>query len=191
MMGSALTGIDVWGWPVLTALHGADELPLMPGIKHLLTLLLILSATWVAVRCTSAVGDLIVHMNPAYEHDWLYARKLETQARFLVRGLSILIVIIGLGVALMTFEGVRQIGASLLASAGIGGIILGFAARPVLGNLLAGVQIALTQPFRIDDVLYIAFVRDHYPQHLPRLRASFTETGTEPPAAGPGSEQPG
>lgn len=55
----------------------------------------------------------------------------------------------------MTFDSVRQIGTSLLASAGIGGIILGFAARPVLGNLLAGVQIALTQPFRIDDVLYV------------------------------------
>jgi small-conductance mechanosensitive channel len=55
----------------------------------------------------------------------------------------------------MTFDAVRQLGASLLASAGIGGIILGFAARPVLGNLLAGIQIALSQPFRIDDVLYV------------------------------------
>ena len=80
---------------------------------------------------------------------------METQTRFLVRGLIVLLVIIGIGVALMTFDAVKQLGASLLASAGIGGIILGFAARPVLGNLLAGMQIALTQPFRIDDVLYI------------------------------------
>lgn len=80
---------------------------------------------------------------------------METQTRFLVRGLNILIVILGLGAALTTFESVRHVGGSLLASAGVGGIILGFAARPVLGNLLAGLQIALTQPFRIDDVLYV------------------------------------
>jgi small-conductance mechanosensitive channel len=64
-------------------------------------------------------------------------------------------VIIGLGAALMTFEPVQHMGASLLASAGVGGLILGFAARPVLSNLLAGMQIALTQPFRIDDVLHV------------------------------------
>lgn len=136
----------------------AGDLPLLPEIKRLVTLLLIMSLTWVAVRCTSAIGDLIVHMNPADEHRWLYARKLETQTRFLVRGLIVLIVFVGLGAALMTFDTVQQLGASLLASAGIGGIggiILGFAARPVLGNLLAGMQIALTQPFRIDDVLYV------------------------------------
>lgn len=139
-----------------TALQAAaGDLPLMPGIKRLITLLLIMSATWVAVRCTSAVGDVIVHMNPADEHRWQSARKLETQTRFLVRGLIVLIIIVGLGTALMTFDTVKQLGAGLLASAGIGGIILGFAARPVLGNLLAGMQIALTQPFRIDDVLYV------------------------------------
>lgn len=138
-----------------TALVAGGDLPLLPEVKHLLTLLLIVSMTWVAVRCTSAVGDLIVRMNPAAGERWRYARKLETQTRFLVRGLVVLIVIVGLGAALMTFDAVRQLGASLLASAGIGGIILGFAARPVIGNLLAGMQIALTQPFRIDDVLYV------------------------------------
>ncbi|NBB92308.1 MAG: mechanosensitive ion channel [Gammaproteobacteria bacterium] len=131
------------------------ELPLLSEIKHLVTVLLIVAMTWVAVRCTSAIGDLIVHMNPAGEDEWKNARKIETQTRFLVRGLVVLIVAMGLGAALMTFDTVQQLGASLLASAGIGGLILGFAARPVLGNLLAGMQIALTQPFRIDDVLYV------------------------------------
>ncbi|WP_332675186.1 mechanosensitive ion channel family protein [Aromatoleum sp.] len=50
---------------------------------------------------------------------------------------------------------VRQIGASLLASAGLAGIVVGFAARPVVGNLIAGLQIALTQLIRIDDVLIV------------------------------------
>lgn len=140
---------------VNTALQAAADLPWLAEVRHALKLLLILSMTWMAVRCVGAVGDLIVYKNPAHENEWLHARKLETQTRFLVRGSNILIVIIGIGLALMTFDSVQQIGASLLASAGVGGIILGFAARPVLGNLLAGVQIALTQPFRIDDVLYV------------------------------------
>lgn len=132
-----------------------ENLFLLAELQHLATLLLILSLTWAAVRCASAIGEVIVTLNPVLEGQWKRARKVETQTRFLVRGLNILIVIVGLGAALMTFEGVRHVGGSLLASAGIGGIVLGFAARPVLGNLLAGMQIALTQPFRIDDVLHV------------------------------------
>lgn len=144
----------------LLALTGAlkaapDDLPLLAAVQHVTTLLLVLALTWAAVRLTSAIGDVIVALNPVLEGQWKRARKVETQTRFLVRCLNILIVIIGLGAALMTFESVQHMGASLLASAGVGGIILGFAARPVLSNLLAGLQIALTQPFRIDDVLYV------------------------------------
>ncbi|WP_273208163.1 mechanosensitive ion channel family protein [Marinobacter subterrani] len=144
----------------LLALAGAlksapADLPLIDAVQHLTTLLLVLAITWAAVRLTSAIGDVIVALNPVLEGQWKRARKVETQTRFLVRALNILIVIIGLGAALMTFESVQHMGASLLASAGVGGLILGFAARPVLSNLLAGMQIALTQPFRIDDVLYV------------------------------------
>ncbi|MBT9516802.1 MAG: mechanosensitive ion channel [Methyloversatilis discipulorum] len=63
--------------------------------------------------------------------------------------------LLGVGSVLMTFPNVRQIGASLLASAGLAGIIAGLAARPVLGNLIAGLQIALTQPIRVDDVVIV------------------------------------
>ncbi|MHA7924459.1 MAG: mechanosensitive ion channel family protein [Marinobacter sp.] len=131
------------------------DLPLISAIQQVATLLLILAITWAAVRLTSAIGEVIVALNPVLEGQWKRARKVETQTRFLVRALNILIVIIGFGAALMTFESVQHMGASLLASAGVGGLILGFAARPVLSNLLAGMQIALTQPFRIDDVLYV------------------------------------
>ncbi len=134
---------------------GPEGLPLLPEIQQLVTLLLVLSLTWAAVRCTSAIGEVIVKLNPVLEGHWKKARKVETQTRFLVRGLNVVIVMVGAAAALMTFDSVRQIGTSLLASAGIGGIILGFAARPVLSNLLAGMQIALTQPFRIDDVLFV------------------------------------
>ncbi len=138
---------------VLTGMKA--EPPWLHSILQMSTLLMIIAFTWAAVRCASAVGDMIVHLNPASQEQWREARKIETQTRFLVRGLNILVVIVGAGSALMTFDSVQQLGTSLLASAGIGGIILGFAARPVLENLLAGVQIALTQPFRIDDVLSV------------------------------------
>lgn len=133
----------------------SPALPLLSQIQHMATLALIIAVTWALVLGTSAIGNVIVLLNPVLEGQWKQARKVETQTRFLVRALNVLIVIVGLGAALVTFESVQHLGSSLLASAGIGGIILGFAAKPVLGNLLAGVQIALTQPFRIDDVLNV------------------------------------
>jgi len=95
-----------------------QDLPWLPVMQHGSTLLLILSVTWAAVCCASAIGDAIVHLNPVEEGAWRQARKVETQTRFLVRGLNILVVIVGLGVALMTFDPVQQLGVSLLASAG-------------------------------------------------------------------------
>lgn len=141
----------------LVAQGAPSDLAFLALYQHGITLLLIVAVTWAAVRCSAAMGDVIVKLNPplAQAERTRQARKIETQTRFITRGLNILIVIVGLAAALMTFPPVQQLGTSLLASAGIGGIILGFAARPVLTNLLAGMQIALTQPFRIDDVLFV------------------------------------
>jgi small-conductance mechanosensitive channel len=63
--------------------------------------------------------------------------------------------LIGVSCALITFPSVRHIGTSLLASAGVAGLVAGLAARPVLSNLIAGMQLALTQPIRLDDVLIV------------------------------------
>jgi len=79
----------------------------------------------------------------------------QTQVRVLMRAADVLVVIITFGAALMTFEPVRQYGVSLFASAGVAGIIAGLAARPVLSNLFAGVQLAMTQPIRIDDAVFV------------------------------------
>ncbi|MGC1868824.1 MAG: mechanosensitive ion channel domain-containing protein [Pseudolabrys sp.] len=83
--------------------------------------------------------------------DNLLARKHNTQVRVLSRTLDVVLVLLTLGAALMTFPAVRQYGLSLFASAGIAGIIAGLAARPVLSNLMAGVQLAMTQPIRLYD----------------------------------------
>ena len=73
----------------------------------------------------------------------------------LLRTADVLVVIITVGAALMTFEPVRQYGYSLFASAGVAGIVAGLAARPVLSNLFAGVQLAMTQPIRIEDAVIV------------------------------------
>jgi small-conductance mechanosensitive channel len=87
--------------------------------------------------------------------DNLLARKHITQVRILQRIAATLIVVITLSAALMTFEGVREYGVSLLASAGAAGIVIGLALQPMLKNMIAGVQLAVTQPIRIEDALLI------------------------------------
>ena len=87
--------------------------------------------------------------------DNLLARKHVTQVRILQRALQVLILIITVGAALMTISAVRQFGVSLFASAGAAGLVVGLSARPVLSNLLAGIQIALAQPIRVEDAVVV------------------------------------
>ncbi len=87
--------------------------------------------------------------------DNLLARKHVTQTRILQRVAATLITTIAIAAALMTFESVRQYGVSLLASAGAAGLVAGFALQPLLKNLFAGIQLAVTQPIRIDDALLV------------------------------------
>jgi small-conductance mechanosensitive channel len=87
--------------------------------------------------------------------DNIMARKQLTQARVLKGAAGTLIVVITIAAALMTFEQVRQYGVSLFASAGVAGLVVGLAARPVLSNLIAGVQLALTQPIRLADTVVV------------------------------------
>ncbi len=87
--------------------------------------------------------------------DNLSTRKLYTQYNILEKILVFIIILIATGIALMLFERVRNIGVSLFASAGIAGLILGFAAQKALGTILAGLQIAITQPIRLDDVVIV------------------------------------
>ncbi|KQS55502.1 mechanosensitive ion channel protein MscS [Brevundimonas sp. Leaf363] len=87
--------------------------------------------------------------------DNLLARKHLTQTRILQRVAKVILFIVTVGLALMTIAGFRQWGVSLLASAGVVGIIAGLALQPILTNMVAGIQIALTQPIRIDDAVIV------------------------------------
>lgn len=131
------------------------DFPGLPAWQHGTLLAIIAVATWLAVNALIGVRDAILQRFPADAADNLQARRVRTQTTVLVRTLSGVMILLGMSAALMTFPDVRQIGASLLASAGLAGLVLGFAAKPVLGNLIAGLQIAVAQPIRIDDVVIV------------------------------------
>ncbi|MBL6749676.1 MAG: mechanosensitive ion channel [Nevskia sp.] len=132
-----------------------DSLSGIAGVRQLNSVALVAALTWLAANSVGGAADALVRLHPYQLADNLHARRIVTQARVLSRTLVFLIVLVGLSLALMTFPEVRQIGTSLLASAGLAGLAVGLAAKSVLGNLLAGVQLALTQPLRIDDVLIV------------------------------------
>lgn len=132
-----------------------NDLPHIASVRHSNGVLLIIAVTWLACRVVKGLSNGIVARHPVTVQDNLQARRIHTQTRVLARSATVLITLGGLAMALMTFPGARQVGASLLASAGVLGIIGGLAARPVFSNLIAGLQLALAQPIRMDDVLIV------------------------------------
>lgn len=124
-------------------------------LARLLLIAVIALVGWTAITALNIAADLYLRQFRIDTDDNLLARKHLTQVRVLMRAADVLVVIITFGAALMTFEPVRQYGVSLFASAGVAGIIAGLAARPVLSNLFAGVQLAMTQPIRIDDAVFV------------------------------------
>jgi len=132
-----------------------DAFPLIGGIRHANVLLLLAVLTWLGLRAARGVAQGVISLHPLDVEDNTNARSIHTQTRMLARTAMFMMVLAGLALMLMTFPGARQIGASLLASAGVVGIVAGIAARPIFSNLMAGLQIALTQPFRLDDVLIV------------------------------------
>lgn len=110
---------------------------------------------WMAIQLVNLVDDIYLARLPqGYAADAL-ARKRVTQIRVLRRTAQVTIAIVSIAAALMTQPGVARYGFSLLASAGAAGIVVGLAARPVLSNLLAGIQIALTQPIKLEDAVVV------------------------------------
>ncbi|MDQ8023363.1 MAG: mechanosensitive ion channel [Moraxellaceae bacterium] len=137
-------------------LRGApDDLRGIDPLRHVCAVLLIIAITWLLLRVVSGLARGITDRHPLNVIDNLNARRIHTQTNVLMRTAMVVIVLFGLSAVLMTFPSARTLGASLLASAGVAGIVLGMAAKPVFGNLIAGVQIALTQPIRVDDVLIV------------------------------------
>ena len=132
-----------------------DSLPLIDQVRHFNALLLLAALTWLALRALNGVAQGVALRHTVDVADNLNARRIRTQTTLLVRVASFAALVAGLSLMLMTFPSARQFGTSLLASAGVVGIVAGIAARPVFSNLIAGLQLALAQPMRIDDVLIV------------------------------------
>jgi small-conductance mechanosensitive channel len=130
-----------------------------PAVIETLGRILLISfialAGWMAHIAMETASGLYLSRFQTESTDNLLARKHVTQVRVLMRAAHTLIVLVTVSAALMTFEPVRQYGVSLFASAGVAGLVVGLAARPVLSNLLAGIQIATAQPIRIDDQVVV------------------------------------
>lgn len=139
----------------LVWLAAGDDLPYIGLLRHLNGVLLIAAVTWLLTSIIGGLAQVVINRNPLTVADNLHARRIQTQARVLARSAQVVVVVAGTAIALMTFPGARQVGASLLASAGVLGIIGGLAARPVFANLISGIQLALAQPIRLDDVLIV------------------------------------
>jgi len=138
---------------------GASVAPLTPtegdAIRHLLLVCFIGLVGWVARTVLHIWTTIYLRRFKLDSEDNLLARKHTTQSRILQRVAAILIVVITVAAGLMTFDGVRQYGVSLLASAGAAGIVLGLALQPLLKNLVAGIQLAVTQPIRLEDAVIV------------------------------------
>ncbi|MDO7886885.1 mechanosensitive ion channel [Hymenobacter sp. CA2-7] len=145
--------------PVLLVAVLLPLAPLAPGpleaVRRVVGIASIITFAWVLMRAMEVLEDLVLAHYRLDRDNNLAVRKLLTQLQFVKKiGVS-LIFFVALALVLMSFATVRRIGAGLLTSAGIASVIVGFAAQRSLSNLLAGFQIAFTQPIRIDDVLVV------------------------------------
>lgn len=119
------------------------------------SLLLIFSFTWFIIVAIRIAKNQFLKQFDVTTADNLRARKFYTQFNIIERISIFVVILFGLGIALLTFDGVEEIGVSILTSAGIAGIVLGLSAQKVFGTIFAGIQIAIAQPIRIDDVVIV------------------------------------
>jgi small-conductance mechanosensitive channel len=146
-------------FPLVAILAAAGQLDLpnnwtRPAV-HLTGLLTIAAVAWTIIATVRLFGDIVIARHRIDVEDNLLARQLGTRVDILTRVVVTVVIVIALGAMLMTFPAIRTLGTTLLASAGVLGLVAGIAARPLFENLIAGVQLALTQPIRIDDVVIV------------------------------------
>ncbi|OUJ72250.1 mechanosensitive ion channel protein MscS [Hymenobacter crusticola] len=145
--------------PVLVLSFVLPLVPLEPKplevLRRFVETTLIATFAWVLIRAVDVIEALVRQHYQLAEGNNLRVRKLFTQLQFVKKLAVTLIAILAVGLILMSFATVRRIGTGLLTSAGIASVIIGFAAQRSLSNLLAGFQIAFTQPIRLDDVLVV------------------------------------
>ena len=145
---------------ILLIVRVVGKLPNMKSLipevaEHALALVLIALVAWLLIRMTYVLEDYVLSRFDVDVKDNLKARKIHTQFRVMKRIVIVVVGILAFGTMLMTFDKVRQLGTTILASAGVVGIVVGMAAQRTIATFIAGLQIAITQPIRVDDVVIV------------------------------------
>jgi small-conductance mechanosensitive channel len=139
-------------WPLWRGRVGSQALEIIDSAAYIL---FVLAVAWLLTRITNTAYRAIKGHYDITRADNLEVRKLLTHVEILRRFVWVAICVVAIAAILLHFEGFRELGAGLLASAGVVGIILGIAAQRTLGTVIAGFQIAITQPIRVDDVVIV------------------------------------
>lgn len=146
-------------FPLLALVLALPFAPLPAHLKdilqHVLGLGVIASMGWGVIILVQVFADVVYSRYTIDVADNLAARRIRTQTQVLQRVVVVVVTVVTLAIMLMTFPAVRHIGTSLLASAGLAGLVVGMAARSTLTNVIAGIQVALSQPIRIDDAVVV------------------------------------
>lgn len=148
-----------WIFPLLVVLAILPGLPLpaklMGALEHITGLSVIAAVAWLVVLSLDILSDLLSGRYRIDVADNLVARRIQTQLKMMHSIVVVLVAVVTVSVMLMTFPAIKHIGVSLLASAGLATLVVGMAMQGTLSNLIAGVQIAFTQPFRIEDAVVV------------------------------------
>jgi small-conductance mechanosensitive channel len=130
------------------------DVGLRGGFAHTVGLVLIAVIGWRLIKMVGAIESYIAVYRPVAQRD-LNSHRLGTQVQVLRHIASVVIVVITISIMLMTFPNIRHLGESLFASAGLAAIVCGVAAQSTLSNLFAGMQLALSQPIRLEDAVVV------------------------------------
>lgn len=128
---------------------------LLNVVRHVVGLWVIAAVAWFVMRTVAMASDMILSRYDIAATESLSERGISTQVRMFERVLNVVVVVVAAAIMFMSFSSLREFGVSILASAGIAGLVIGFAAQRSIATLLAGVHIALTQPIRLGDAIHI------------------------------------
>ncbi len=142
------------------AISGTESIRFAPltwrsGLNSVARIAVILTIVWIIVNVLAVVSSMVIERFDITATDNRDARRAVTQVGLIHRVISITVIIIGILVSLTTLPAVRTFGTTVLASAGILGIIAGIAGQSTLGNMIAGIQIAFSGALRIGDVVVV------------------------------------
>ncbi|RAK09304.1 small-conductance mechanosensitive channel [Halanaerobium saccharolyticum] len=124
-------------------------------LNHFFRITIIFLSSWFLMRLMHLIRLYLDDTHKIDASNNLRARKIHTQYRILERVIKVLIIFIAVSAALMTFDSIRQVGISLFASAGVASIIIGFSAQKIIASIIAGIQLAIAQPIRVQDVVIV------------------------------------